>query len=185
MSRVLSWSQTCSYWCPCFAWQMVILFLPQNAVIPLHNHPGMTVFSKLLLGSMHIKSYDWVDADSDPSASSCSSSADDQCKLLISLYILSSVLLYLYCHPPSIYSAKLLMLKVCFAVRLAKLVVDGVFTAPCDTSVLYPTTGGNMHRFTAIAPCAILDILGPPYSIEEDRDCTYYTDIPYTHHSSK
>jgi len=70
-------------------------------------------------------------------------------------------------------------------VRLAKLVIDDVFTAPCDTSVLYPTTGGNMHRFTAIAPCAIIDILGPPYSIEEDRDCTYYTDIPYTCHLSK
>lgn len=138
-------THTTIYKCPNFS--MVILFLPQNAVIPLHNHPGMTVFSKLLLGSMHIKSYDWVDADSDPSASSCSSSADDQ-------------------------------------LRLAKLVVDGVFTAPCDTSVLYPTTGGNMHRFTAIAPCAILDILGPPYSIEEDRDCTYYTDIPNTHHST-
>lgn len=58
------------------------------------------------------------------------------------------------------------------------MVVDDVFTAPCDTSVLYPITGGSMHQFTAIAPCAILDILGPPYSIEEDRDCTYYTDIP-------
>jgi len=117
-------THTTIYKCPNFS--MVILFLPRNAVIPLHNHPGMTVFSKLLLGSMHIKSYDWVDPDSaDPSVTSCSSQADDQ-------------------------------------LRLAKLVVDDVFTAPCDTSVLYPTTGGNMHRFTAIAPCAILDILGPP-----------------------
>jgi cysteamine dioxygenase len=71
------------------------------------------------------------------------------------------------------------------AVRLAELVVDDDFTAPCDTSVLYPTAGGNMHRFRAIAPCAILDILGPPYSIEEDRDCTYYTDVPYSEHPSK
>jgi len=128
---------------------MVILFLPRNAVIPLHNHPGMTVFSKLLLGSMHIKSYDWVDAEPDPSATTCSSLSSTDAQL-----------------------------------RLAKVVVDDVFRAPCDTSVLYPTTGGNMHRFTAISPCAILDILGPPYSIEEDRDCTYYTDIPYTHHST-
>ncbi|XP_044947132.1 plant cysteine oxidase 1-like [Hordeum vulgare subsp. vulgare] len=117
---------------------MVILFLPQNAVIPLHNHPGMTVLSKLLIGSMHVRSYDWAD---DPGDDPAASSPDDQ-------------------------------------LRLAELVLDDVFTAPCDTSVLYPTAGGNMHRFTAIAPCAILDILGPPYSLAEDRDCTYYEDVP-------
>uniref|UniRef100_A0A0E0FE45 cysteine dioxygenase n=1 Tax=Oryza meridionalis TaxID=40149 RepID=A0A0E0FE45_9ORYZ len=121
---------------------MIIFFLPRNAIIPLHDHPGMTVFSKLLIGSLHIRSYDWVDPEP---ALSCSSSS----------------------------------------VRLAKRVVNGVFTAPCDTSVLYPTTGGNMHRFRAIAPCAILDILGPPYSTEDGRDCTYYRAIPYSRHPVK
>ncbi|WOK91746.1 plant cysteine oxidase 2-like [Canna indica] len=125
----------------CDNFSICIFFLPPRAVIPLHNHPGMTVFSKLLLGSMHIKSYDWVD----PNAS---------------------------CNPTS--SERL---------RPAKLVVDSDFTAPCNTSVLYPTTGGNIHTFTAITPCAVLDVLGPPYSNEDGRDITYYRDYPDTKYS--
>lgn len=125
----------------CNNFSMCIFFLPPTAVIPLHNHPGMTVFSKLLLGSMHIKSYDWVDpvisTDSKPSVQ----------------------------------------------LRLANLVIDSDFTAPCNTCILYPTSGGNMHTFRAITPCAVLDILGPPYSKEDDRDCTYYRDHPYYSYS--
>lgn len=72
-----------------------------------------------------------------------------------------------------------------WAVRLAKLKTDSVFTAPCNASVLYPTTGGNIHAFTAITPCAVLDVLGPPYSAEDGRDCTYYKDYPRSSYSSK
>lgn len=129
---------TCATVYKCEEFSLCIFFLPPRAVIPLHNHPGMTVFSKLLLGSMHIKSYDWVD----PVGSDSSS-------------------------PPS-------------KLRLARLKADSVFTAPCNTSVLYPTSGGNIHAFTAITPCAVLDVLGPPYSKKDGRDCSYYKDSPYT-----
>lgn len=126
----------------CENFSLCIFFLPATAVIPLHNHPGMTVFSKLLLGTMHIKSYDWVDPVH---------------------------------HSDQISTPKS---------RLARMKANKIFTAPCDTSVLYPTSGGNIHEFRAITPCAVLDVMGPPYSKDDGRDCSYYKDTPFSTSSS-
>ncbi|CAN1261763.1 Plant cysteine oxidase 2 [Linum perenne] len=76
----------------CTNFSMCIFFLPAGGVIPLHNHPQMTVFSKLLLGRVHIKSYDLVSCPCDASP--------------------------FHSDP----------------VRLAKLVADEDYSAPCDTS---------------------------------------------------
>ncbi len=32
----------------------------------------------------------------------------------------------------------------------------------------------NIHRFSAVESCAILDVLGPPYDSEEGREIAYY-----------
>ncbi|KAL8478747.1 hypothetical protein ACS0TY_030578 [Phlomoides rotata] len=124
---------------------MCIFCFPTSSVIPLHDHPGMTVLSKVLYGSLHVKAYDWVE----PACTRKIQGAD-----------LSTV-------------------------GLAKLAVDKVLTAPCSTSVLYPRTGGNVHCFTAITPCAVLDILAPPYDEFSGRRCSYYRDYPYSSFSNE
>lgn len=134
----------------CDKFSIGIFLLPPSGVLPLHNHPQMTVFSKLLFGTMHIKAYDWVDDGASISSPKADSSEGEG-------------------GPVS--------------VRLAKLKVNSDFTAPCNTSILYPKDGGNMHCFTAITSCAVLDVLGPPYNDPEGRHCQYYRTHPFTNFS--
>ncbi|XP_057753783.1 plant cysteine oxidase 2 [Arachis stenosperma] len=131
----------------CEKFSMGIFCLPASGVIPLHNHPGMTVFSKLLFGTMHIKSYDWV-VDKPP-------------------------------HMPTIFKPSAQTPEM----RLAKVKIDADFTAPCNPAILYPADGGNMHCFTAVTACAVLDVLGPPYNDPQGRHCTYYLDFPFSNFS--
>ncbi|PIA63385.1 hypothetical protein AQUCO_00201018v1 [Aquilegia coerulea] len=138
-NRVARWAQPITFVdiYECDSFTMCMFCLPTSSVIPLHDHPGMTVLSKMLYGSLHVKAYDWVEP-------ACIRKFGG------------------------------------FPVRLAKLVVDKVLTAPCDTSALYPKYGGNLHCFTAVSSCAVLDILAPPYLEAAGRKCTYYHDYPYS-----
>ncbi|KAL9253572.1 Plant cysteine oxidase 3-like protein [Drosera capensis] len=110
---------------------MCIFCFPTSAVIPLHDHPGMTVFSKVLYGSLHVKAFDWVE-------------------------------------PPVFRTIKH---QNSSRVRLAKLSADKVLRASSGTSVLFPKTG--------VTPCAVFDVLTPPYREAAGRRCTYYIDYPY------
>lgn len=138
----------------CSKFSIGIFCLPPSSAIPLHNHPGMTVLSKILYGTMHIKSYDWVDVPDESS----NVTADPN-------------LTHLVGQTPE--------------VRLAKAKTDANFTSSCGASILYPTTGGNIHCFTAVTACVVLDVLGPPYSDSEGRHCTYYNVFPYENFSDE
>uniref|UniRef100_A0A7S0LJF8 Cysteine dioxygenase n=1 Tax=Coccolithus braarudii TaxID=221442 RepID=A0A7S0LJF8_9EUKA len=45
---------------------MGIFVLPAGSSIPLHDHPHMTVLSKLIFGALHVTSYDLPEAASEP-----------------------------------------------------------------------------------------------------------------------
>lgn len=75
----------------------------------------------MLYGQLHVKSYDWANAQQDNDRQS---------------------------HTPS----------------AAHVVMDEVVEAGSEPAVIFPTAGGNIHQFTAVTDCAVLDILAPPYS---------------------
>jgi len=58
----------------------------------------------------------------------------------------------------------------------ATLVKDEVLDSSAEPALVLPDVG-NLHELTPITPCAMLDVLAPPYAVDDGRDCTYYEEV--------
>lgn len=96
-----------------------VFTLGRGGVLPLHDHPAMTVICKVLRGRMRIESFEWVDRDA----------------------------------------------------GLARALGAGEIDETSDPVVFGPEPG-TLHRITALADCAFLDLFAPYY--DDERPCRYY-----------
>jgi len=130
-------------------YSMGIFVFPPHAKIPLHDHPGMCVISKIIYGDIQRLSLD-LPRHNPPSLNSSST------KSWIPWGHQS------FNNPPADGTERLAY----------KNHVDHL-QAP-DCTVLYPFEG-NLHEFVA-GPngAALLDVLLPPYDMDQNRDCTFY-----------
>eukprot|EP00349_Pseudokeronopsis_sp_Brazil_P012211 CAMPEP_0202978618 /NCGR_PEP_ID=MMETSP1396-20130829/84982_1 /ASSEMBLY_ACC=CAM_ASM_000872 /TAXON_ID= /ORGANISM="Pseudokeronopsis sp., Strain Brazil" /LENGTH=230 /DNA_ID=CAMNT_0049717651 /DNA_START=47 /DNA_END=736 /DNA_ORIENTATION=- len=127
--------------------EIAAFVLPRDFKIHLHDHPSMTVCSKLLLGEVHIRSFSREKRRDSDSTAFCDCS-DDSGK--------SS-------HGEYKASEDSIECTLCISDRKTYL----------DEPWLLTPDDGNFHEITAITNCILLDILLPPYD-NHDRNCTFY-----------
>jgi hypothetical protein len=195
-----------------------VFSLPQGAAIPLHDHPGMTVFSRLLYGRLHVRSFDFVVDQSEEEGSegleeeererrrdeggTATMEEEEDDEEESGRRRRSSggggggsgdeaeQRQQQQQQPGRTRTGASRPRRP----RRARLVADRILTAwpqplggredgstadaEAATTVLFPSSGGNVHTFTALTPCAVLDVLAPPYAPSEGRDCSYYRELP-------
>ena len=155
----------------------VFVFGP-NACIPLHNHPGMCVLSRILYGSIRRTSLDLAREDGGTGDGDDGHDMDGgspPSRLATALSRGASWLQRSLSRGDATDRSPNYPEGTQLAFRRP---VD-VLEAPAVT-ILYPYEG-NLHEFAA-GPhgAAVLDVLLPPYDERRGRDCTYYDirDLP-------
>lgn len=139
-----------------------VFVFPPRATIPLHDHPGMCVLSRVLYGTVTKKALD-LERESaavqQPRTSWLSSMLWPHHQNHHTSTTTNNISSPVQSHPPAKNA------------KLAKRTKTEVLHAPAVT-VLYPYEG-NLHEFVAGPEgAAVLDVLLPPYG--NHRDCTFY-----------
>ena len=121
--------------------------LAPGARIPLHDHPGMTVLSKLLFGRLRVTSYDAPPpVPAEPRSAGLGAAWSRALRRAPSRRRLSA-------RPPE---------------------VRTVAGGPASEVLRLEPLRGNLHCFEALEHTAIFDVLTPPYNHGADRPCRYY-----------
>lgn len=170
-----------------------VFVFPPRCMIPLHNHPGMTVLSRILYGSIQVKCFDVICSAADKkeeeqqhptshrhdvkdkNKEGKKNDTAEGCKIGLISRILSSV-------TRSVSNSSL---SSSGSSTHDTVPLNGLYTLENDAKVLhssevtalYPRRG-NVHQFMAGPEgAALLDVLIPPYDAHDDRDCTFYEKV--------
>ncbi len=144
-----------------------IFIFPPDAVIPLHNHPGMSVLSRVLYGSLELKSFDICHYDG-------SQKEQNYAEKGVSRWSFSSLFASISrsMTPNLNEDGEMLPQQPIRAYEN-----DPVIIAAPEVAMLFPEKA-NIHQFTSGKHgAAVLDVLLPPYDTGDGRDCTFYEKV--------
>ena len=126
-----------------------VFCIPDGGVIPLHDHPGMTVVSKVIHGEMHVRSFDFHNDNDDDDNSNEEEEHIQKEQRSVS---------------PSPFHANERAAANAMHTsggKPAHRVNDSCVTAG-DVLALFPRHGGNVHEFTGVAgPSSVFVDLAP------------------------
>jgi len=163
-----------------------VFVFPPGARIPLHDHPGMCVISYVLYGDLTVRSFDWVEnmESSSHQHSKMDGATVDNMQNQGGYFSFTSTAYSWFfgklgrddvdakAHKKTMSCANMEHHQK-LRRRRACLVTHQKISSKSATS-LYPKKG-NIHEFTAgPGGAAVLDVLLPPYDIDNDRDCNFY-----------
>jgi len=140
---------------------MCIFALPAGAKLPLHDHPDMTVFSKVLWGKMQVSAYDRAPVTSEEREGRPGATALENARGMPGQGLMSWMKKSAPSAPP---------LEPFPVIRRKE---GEVWTSESGVQLTLASTC-NIHEFTALSPCCVVDILAPPYDNRAGRRCSYY-----------
>lgn len=132
--------------------ELCIFKFPRGVRLPLHDHPKMTVFSKVLYGALAMQSYDWDDP------------------------LIAEELAAIDAATESQQGGKADVTQVQRPVTQR---ADTILTPEAPTFCLQPSFA-NIHCFEALSECAVLDLLLPPYDDDAGRACHYFEAVDWS-----